>query len=138
MTKQTPRTSRPPASPKPAPPELPREALGQLGVEIWRLGQRVVNETNPRLRDSQERILRAFQSLGGTIEDWTGDTFHDGTLAEIIDQPEAADAGADTLMVSQVVRPAVYFAGVRLVTPQVVLITSPKANTETPKQETNQ
>jgi hypothetical protein len=94
--------------------------MARLGVEIWRLGRRVAESEAPRIADSYGRLVQAFEDAGGRIEDRSGETFFDGTRAEILDQP--TNPGPDgRLVVAETVRPAVYVGGVCIIEPQLIL-----------------
>lgn len=95
--------------------------LARLGVEIWRLGARLHHGNLERARDSHERLLRAFEDLGGRIEDRAGEFFVDGMTAEILDQPQGIDPAAGTLVWAETIRPGIVIGGQQVLAPQVLL-----------------
>jgi hypothetical protein len=97
------------------------QAMGRLGVEIWRLGGRIEAGRTDRLDDSYQRLLEVFAELGGRIDDRSGERFIEGTAAEILSQPDGVDPGAGTLIWSETVRPGIYLDGQCVVIPQVML-----------------
>lgn len=98
-----------------------RDPIGRMGVEIWRLQFRLKDSNDARLRDSADRLGRAFSDLGGSIEDRVGERFAPGTTAEILHQPPAADATSEWFVVIQTVRPRVMWGSECVVVPQVML-----------------
>ncbi len=95
--------------------------LAKLGLEIWRLGQRLGAGRADRLEDSVRRLTEAFEAVGGRLEDRTGEAFVDGTTAEILHQPDGVVPGSDRLVWAETVRPGVYINGHCAVVPQVIL-----------------
>lgn len=96
--------------------------LARLGVEIWRLGQRLRRSDTGRLPDSHERIARVFEELGGTIEDRAGEPFIDGMDAEILHQPDGIDPSSGSLYIAEVIRPAISVHGKRELPAQLILM----------------
>jgi len=98
-------------------------ALAALGVEVWRLGRRIEGaaEQGDRFKDSHSRLVRALEDAGVRIDDPFGREFVEGTTADIIDMPTGINPSEDTLVVTNVLRPAVYVAGKCVVPPQIVV-----------------
>ena len=98
-------------------------ALGPIAVEVWRLGRRIAQDAqpHPRVVDSHARLLRALEDAGARIEDPINARFVEGTNAEIIAMPPGVDALLDALVISDVVRPAVYVRERCVVAPQIIL-----------------
>lgn len=97
------------------------DQLARLGIEIWRLGQRVERGDIGRVRDSYDRLLRAFADLGGRIEDRAGEPFIDGMVADILDQPPGVDPADGSLVWAETIRPGVHMDGRQVISPQVIL-----------------
>jgi hypothetical protein len=97
--------------------------FGRLAAEVWRLGRRIdaQPETHERIVDSYKRLVAALEDGGVRIDDPIGRRFVDGTNAEIIDLPNGSDPARDVLIVSDVLRPAVFVAGEAVIIPQVLL-----------------
>lgn len=97
--------------------------LGRLAVEIWRLGRRIdaLPEPQERITDSYKRLVAALEDGSVRIDDPIGQRFIEGTNAEVIDLPKGSDPARDVLIVSDVLRPAVFVAGEAIIIPQVVL-----------------
>jgi hypothetical protein len=98
-------------------------ALGPIAVEVWRLGRRIAQDAqpHPRVVDSHARLLRALEDAGARIDDPIHERFVEGTNAEIIDMPTGVDTLRDALIISDVVRPAIYVHERCVVTPQIML-----------------
>jgi hypothetical protein len=103
--------------------DISAAALGPIAVEVWRLGRRIAQDAEPRPRvvDSHARLLRALEDAGARIDDPINERFVEGTNAEIIDMPTGVDTLRDALIISDVVRPAVYVHERCVVTPQIML-----------------
>lgn len=97
--------------------------LSPLAIEVWRLGRRIsaAPGTSERIADSHARLVRACEDAGIRVDDPLGRQFIDGTHAEIIDMPDGADLVTDRIVVTDVLRPAVYVDGACVVMPQVIL-----------------
>jgi hypothetical protein len=98
-------------------------AIARLALEVWRLGRRVeaAPGTSGRIADSYTRLVRELEALGVRIDDPFRRRFVDGTHAEIVDLPDGADPARETLIVSDVLRPAVFVDGQCVVVPQIIL-----------------
>ena len=108
------------------------QTLASLGVEIWRLGVRLDAADHGRLQDSYKRLKRAFEDLGGRLEDRRGERFVDGMTAEILDQPRGADPGDGGLVWIETIRPGVYLDGKCIVSPQIMLAEAPEGIDDDP------
>ncbi len=99
------------------------KALAALGVEVWRFGRRIAKacDAGDRYQDSLARLVRALEDVGVRIDDPLGRVFVEGTTAEIVDMPAGIDFVNDTLVVANVLRPAVFVAGKCVVAPQIVV-----------------
>ncbi len=98
-------------------------ALAALGVEVWRLGRRIesASEQGDRFKESHSRLVRGLEDAGVRIDDPLGREFVEGTTADIIDMPTGVNPGEDTLVVTNVLRPAVFVAGKCVISPQIVV-----------------
>lgn len=98
-------------------------ALAALGVEVWRLGRRTesASEQGDRFKESHGRLVRCLEDAGVRIDDPLGRKFVEGMTADVIDMPTEINQSEDTLVVANVLRPAVYVAGKCVVAPQIVV-----------------
>jgi hypothetical protein len=74
---------------------------------------------NPRIEDSIDRLTRVLGQLQTRVDDPIGTRFIEGTVAEILHAPP--EAASRPLFVIETVRPAVFVAERRVVSPQVIL-----------------
>lgn len=100
---------------------MSREALANLGVELWRLERRLQSPQpdHEKLVDSAARLRRWLGQLGVEIDDPISRTFVDGSTLEVIDAPP--EAGASELVVVDVMRPTVFVDQVCALNAQVIL-----------------
>jgi hypothetical protein len=108
-------------------------ASAPIAIEVWRLGRRLAQDASAgeRLHDSYRRLLAEIERVGLALDDPLGRPYVAGMAAEIVDMPDGAALEPDSLVVSDVLRPAVFFAGRCVVQPQIIL--SRKPMTEAPK-----
>lgn len=108
-----------------APPARPLRQLGvaALAIEVWRLGRRILAApgTSERIVDSHARLVRLVEDGGIRVDDPLGRRFVEGTHAEIIDMPDGADPVTESIVVTEVLRPAVYVDDICVVIPQIIL-----------------
>lgn len=133
------RRQEPPSAPgsQVAPPASAQALLAPLAVEVWRLGRRIAAApgTSERFADSHARLVRALEDAGVRTDDPLGTRFVEGTSAQIIDMPDGADPALESVIVTDVLRPAVYVDGICIVTPQVIL---GRSNDDGGTNDTNQ
>ncbi len=97
--------------------------LGSLAVEVWRLGRRLESapDANERLLDSHRRLSDELVALSVRIDDPIGRKYIDGLNAEVLDMPLNYDPATGGLVISDVLRPAVFLQEVCIVVPQIML-----------------
>ena len=108
----------------PAAQDLNGAVLAQLGVEVWRLGQRLGGGelSHERLEDSFRRLIQALGKAGVRIDDPNGLVYVEGMNAEVIGGGEAGSGSPpEALVIAQVLRPAVFVNDVCMIPPQVVI-----------------
>ncbi len=100
-----------------------RSALAELGTEVWRLGRRITAnpDASNRIRESHVGLVRCLTDLGVRIDDPLGQTFVEGMNADVIDLPEGADPANEPMVITDVLKPAVFVDDVCVVTPQIIV-----------------
>lgn len=100
-----------------------RSALAELGTEVWRLGRRITAnpDASDRIRESHVGLVRCLTDLGVRIDDPLGQPFVEGMNADVIDLPEGADPANESMVITDVLKPAIFVDNVCVVTPQVVV-----------------
>jgi len=97
--------------------------LGNLGTEVWRLGKRLTagSGTNDRIEESHKGLMRCLGELGVRIEDPLGARYFEGMNADVIDLPDNADPVDEILVITDVLRPAVFVSDTCVVSPQIIV-----------------
>lgn len=106
------------------PPDPTSPNFVQIAVEVWRLGQRLDQSplSRERLDDSFRRLSTALADVGVRFEDPSGQAFVEGTNAEVVGTgARETEADRDELVVTQVLRPAVFVNNVCVIPPQIVV-----------------
>lgn len=102
---------------------VPLVALAQLAAEVWRLGRRIeaTPDASDRFVDSHRRLVRVLDDLGIRIDDPFGRLYIEGMNAEVVDVPMYSGSERDSFVVSEVLRPAIFFGGQCVSVPQIML-----------------
>ena len=100
-----------------------KSALGNLGTEVWRLGRRLGASDNisDRIQESHRGLMRCLDELGVRVDDPIGDRYFEGMNVDLIDLPDGADPANEVMIITDVLRPAVFVNGICVVTPQIIV-----------------
>jgi hypothetical protein len=107
-------------------PSQQKRLLGELGVNLWRLRNRLVDAQTGKPHEDARRIYRQVDAIwetlaeaGVEIQDHTNQPYHLGQSIEALAfQPVS---GLARELVVETVRPSIYFRNERLIIGQVIV-----------------